>query len=463
MRVAVIDIGSNAIRAAIYDSNHLGSAEIFNEKFKSDLSLVLLNDDNDINHGVYKIFGYFQTIFNKLQVSKIECVATEVLRNHQNANYFIEQIKKRFDIEVRIITGDDEAKITAKGLISSIPDASGIVVDLGGGSLELAEVDDKVVSKVSSLPLGTKALTKMQIEDPVYISDKIKSEFGDKKCDNLYLIGGSLRLLGRCYMDYNKSIIKNLHNLVINPDEFSNFLEELQTLRKFQSFFKQYKINKNAITVMKALLNHFNPKALIISTFGLKEGVRFDLLSEEEKQKDIVLERCLDLSKIFFTNLHPEPYCKIFRSLDITKCETRQKLFNIALILSQYSRHVDRNYRAEWIISFILSTDIPFNQMQRASLIISISEALASRPNIVPKQTKKMLSRDEIIYAQIVGSFIKIAMLIDGPFLTKPSFSINIKNKFLELSVEEKLPKNIFEKTCEMLRKISSLKNHLEY
>lgn len=463
MRVAVIDIGSNAIRAAVYDSNQLGSAEIFNEKFKSDLSLILEKDElrDDINHSVYKIFSYFVAIFKHLSVSKIECVATEVLRGHRNSKQFIQEIQKRFSIDVKILTGDEEARITTEGLMSSIPDANGVVVDLGGGSLELAEIKDKKILHVVSLPLGTKVISRMKIEDTNEIKDIIKKDFSFESCENLYLIGGSLRLIGRCYMEYTKSVIKNLHNLVISKDEFIKFLKDLQTVGKFQNFYKQFKINKNTILVFKALLEYFDPKYFVISTFGLKEGVRFGVLSNDEKKKDIVLERCYDLSKIFFTNICIKSYLDIFEILELSTEENREKLFKFALILSQYSRHIDRNYKAEWIASFILTTDIPFNQMQRSSLIIAISEAFSTKLNHQAKQVRKILSKEEITYAQIIGSFIKIAVMIDGPYLTKPSFKLRFHNKYLEIDTENKLPKNIFEKSCEVLKKIAFLKKQI--
>ncbi len=462
MRIAVMDIGSNAIRAAIYDSNELGAAEIFNEKFKSDILSLLDMSSLDIKHGTYNIFAYFVKIFNELNVSQISCVATEVLRNHKKAPEFIEEIHKRYGIKIRLLSGDEEARITAEGLISSIPDAEGIAADLGGGSLELAEVFDKKVHNVKSLSIGTKVLNKLQIENSGYITDCLAAEFQIKNCKNLYLIGGALRLLGRCYMDYNHSVIKNLHNLVITPAEFTKFLDELETLQRFQQFFKQYKINKHAITVMRGLIEYFNPNKLVISTFGLKEGVRFGALSKEEQKKDIALERCLDFAKHNISGLSLSLYQEAFKSLNIELTKDLNNLLIISLILSQYPRHVDRSYRAEWMISFILTTDIPFDQHQRASLIIALAQGLSNKTNLVPKAIKKILSKQENAYANIIGAFLKIAMILDGPVLSKPSFSFEYKNKFLEVVTNMILPKIVFDRICEQLKIIAIAKRSLQ-
>ncbi len=455
MRIAVIDIGSNAIRAAVYDNNELGAAEIFNEKFKSDITSLLELENMDIRHGTYNIFNYFIHIFDQLNVAEISCVATEVLRNHKQSQKVIDEIYKRFSIKVQILSGDEEAKITAEGLISSIPDAKGVVADLGGGSLELAEVFEKKVHQVTSIPIGTKVLNRLVINDISYVLQNLEQSYKIKNYDNLYLIGGALRLLGRCFMDYNNNIIKNLHNLVIDPHEFLEFLDKLETLQKFQQFFKQYKINKHAITVVRGLIAYFNPINLIVSTFGLKEGVRFNLLSPEEQKKDIAFERCIQFAKSRINNLSIDDYKELFSSINLELSEEISKLLVLSLILCHYPIHIDRSYKAEWMINFILTTDIPFNQKQRASLIISVAHALSNKTHLVPKSIRRTLNKKEYIYAQIMGSFIKVAIMVDGPVLTKPSFTIIYNDKFLEIVTDITIPRNIFDKICIELKNIA--------
>ena len=301
----------------------------------------------------------------------------------------------------------------------------------------------------------------MQLESEDEIIEKIKMEVSSDNLENLYLIGGSLRLLGRCFMDYNKSIIKNLHNQVIEPNLFLEFLDQLENLQKFQRFFAQYKVNKYAIIVSKALIKYFKPKNLVISTFGLKEGVRFNILSKEEQRKDIVFERCIDFTKTFANEISVESYKNLFLSLGFDVNEKQIKLFSIALILSQYTRHIDKNHKADWIVSFILTTDIPFDQKQRAALIVAIANSLSSKANIIPKSLRKLLSREEYSFSRIIGSLLKIAVIIDGPLLSKPSFGIKTKGNFLEISTQHVLPKIVFDKVCEQLKNISFMKKQL--
>jgi exopolyphosphatase/guanosine-5'-triphosphate,3'-diphosphate pyrophosphatase len=460
MRVAVIDIGSNAIRAAIYDSNRLGAMEILNEKFRSDVWSLLELENLDVKHSTYNIFNYFMNIFKKLEVSNILCVATEVLRKHPRADEFIKEIEKRYAINIKVLTGEEEAKLTAKGLISGIPDAEGIAADLGGGSLEIAEVSNRKVNRVISLPLGTKVLSNLESINAEYITKILQEKYEASKCENLYMIGGSLRLLGRCFMDYNRGYLKTLHNLIVDPVEFVEFLDKLESLQKFQRIFKQYKINKSAIFVASSLIKYFSPKNVVISTYGLKEGVRFNFLSEEEKKKDICLERVIEYYKISSCNINIDTYYELLSSTGCVLEKQYINMFKMSLILSQYTRNIDRTYKGDWLVNFILTTDIPFNQIQRASLIQILAHVMQSKLSN-HKSIKKLLSKNDSAYSNIIGAFIKMAFLIDGPVLTSPSFKIGLRDKYLDIITENPLPKGIFEKVCEQLKIIALSKKIL--
>ncbi len=453
MRVAIIDIGSNAIRAAVYSDNTLGAFEIFNEKFRNDISSLLDRNCIHTNHPTYNKFSYFLNIFKKMNVTIISCVATEILRSNPRSQEFVDEIRKRFNLEVRILSGEEEARLAAAGLVSSSTNLTGIAVDLGGGSLELAEIKDGEILQVRSMPLGTKALDTEDKQSADYVVSYLQEECLFKECTNLYLIGGALRLLGRCYMDYSNNIIKNLHHLSIPSDKFGHFLSGLYSIQKFNTFIRQYKINNNAVFVLQALINYLRPTHLIISTYGLKEGVRFNLLPSHEKKRDIIIDKCHNIAKNYISEMDIERYVQLFLSI-MSVCPTveEEKLLRLGLILSQTTVNIEKNYKAEWILNFILTVDISFDQLQRASLIIALSGAFGYKHPVIPKGIWKLLSKRESTFAQAIGAFIKISMMLDGLVLTSPSFSINEKNDFLEIEVNNIIPKNIFDKICEQLK-----------
>ncbi|GAB4166605.1 MAG: Ppx/GppA phosphatase family protein [Rickettsiaceae bacterium] len=457
MRCAIMDIGYNAIRAVVYESNKLGAPEIFNNKFKNDILSLLSNESLDIKHQTYLSIQYFLHVFKKLAVAEIKCVATAVLREHPRAGDFIDYVKGKYGFDINIISGEEEARLTAQGLMSGIADTNGIAADLGGGSLELVEVQSGVVGKLESLALGTKVISSKNITSKNEITKILKEKF-NTQCHykNLYLIGGALRFIGRLYIDFTEYPIKNLHNLEITHESFSSYLAKIKSSSaNVKSKLGKKRLNNNAILVAEAMLEVFNPEKIIISTYGLKEGVRVELLDPADRLKDIVEEKVsyacnYDLAKTNFNS-----YFDILKPT-IDSPEHYREVLKLAIILSSLKHRFDKTLPPKAISEYILASEIPFKHRTRLMLAL----VLAYSSNYKPEQdllklAKKILTKEEHASCQIIGHFLQIAEEIDGPNFSTPSFSIKVKNLYLEIEWDGILPRPTFEKVCARLKSIA--------
>jgi exopolyphosphatase/guanosine-5'-triphosphate,3'-diphosphate pyrophosphatase len=455
MRSAIIDIGYNAVRAVVYECDRLGAPEIFNDKFKSEIINLFNLDNIDIKHQAYLSLQYLVHIFDRLSVTDVKCVATAILRGHSRAEEFREIVKRKFNVDIEIISGDREAYLTAIGLISGINDACGIAADLGGGSLELAQIKDRKVCILKSLPLGTGLITNNHFDDIDTISQVIKEEFGELHCLNLYLIGGALRLIGRSYMEFVHYPLKNLHNLEINRKEFELYLERLTDSISEKKKYKS-RINANAILVAKSMLNVFLPEKVIISNYGLKEGVRFDCLPKEEQQKDIIYERIKTLMNFDETTCSIKDYTEVIKPMLIQPDTTTISIITLVIMLAQYNKNIDRTLRSNFIVEFILSSDVPFSHRQRLMLGNALALTYTSRSDTyINRLAKRMINQYDYCNSRIIGNFIKIAREVDGPRFQSPSFSLDLKdNGYIEISTLNILPKPVFAKLCERLKAI---------
>jgi exopolyphosphatase/guanosine-5'-triphosphate,3'-diphosphate pyrophosphatase len=285
-------------------------------------------------------------------------VATAVLRNHVNASAFTKIIKQKYNIEIEIISGEKEAYLSAAGLIMGITNAKGLAADLGGGSLELAEISDKQVGQRKSLPLGTNIIDSDITS--VEIKDAISKAFDYQQYSNLYLIGGAFRMLGRAYMEFVRYPLKNLHNLQIPSAEFLIFLEKSETLYQFKSFNYKRNADRKALIIVRSLIELFGVHDIIISNYGLKEGVRFVNLPENEKNKDIVRTRCEYLSDIANKNCDLEKYYEMMEPLLIEPNAGLKKIVELTIMLSYVNINIDKTMRANFMADFALSSDIPF-------------------------------------------------------------------------------------------------------
>lgn len=452
MRYAIIDIGSNAIRAVIYEKNSLSASEVYNEKFRSDLLGLLDLQDLDVKHSVYLVIQHFVHVFKHLKVKTIKCVATAVLRNHINAPAFVKLIKKKYDIDIEVISGEREAYLSAAGLIMGIERAEGLVADLGGGSLELAEIQNKEVGKRGSVALGTNIIDSSISEDDV--KNIISDSFEYNKYPNLYLIGGAFRMLGRAYMDFAKYPLKNLHNLRIPSEEFLLFLSKAESFTP--EFSGKRMTDKKGIVILKSIIELFNVEQVVVSNYGLKEGVRFVNLPDEERAKDIVRTRCEHLSDIKSKDCKISEYYKIMDPLLIEPNEALKDLVELTIMLSCININIDKTMRAQFMADFAISSDIPFTHKQRVMMAVALSYIFGTKPDAhIERFAKRMLTREEHNNAQIIGCVIRIAYEVDGPILYKPSFNLLLKDRYIEIDAGEILPRPVFDKICDRLRDIA--------
>jgi exopolyphosphatase/guanosine-5'-triphosphate,3'-diphosphate pyrophosphatase len=458
MRLGIIDIGYNAIRAVVYEDNVIGAPEIFNHKFKNDILSLLMHEELDIKHQAYLSINYILHIFKKLQVSTIRCVATAVLRGQPRADVFIEFIKQKYNFTIEILSGEQEAYLTAVGLMSGVYDVDGIAADLGGGSLELIEIDNRVIGKLSSLALGTKIITNRKLQNLEDITKIIKEEYGDYQYKNLYLIGGALRFICRFFVEFNKYPLKNLHNLSIPREDLSSYLKSMKDLPSHRVKLYNKALNQNAILVAQAMLEVFRPDNIIVSIFGLKEGVRYEMLPEAEKNQDIVLQKVVYCCKYKLEETNFDKYYEIISPL-LEESKDLYQILKLVIILQSLNKYFDQTLPPRAMNEYILNSEIPFTHRQRVMIVVALSYFSHFKPDVdLIKFAKKFLCAEDFKNSQIIGNFIRIAKDIDGFYFVEPSFSITNKNHYLEIVSKDILPRPIFEKVCDRLKSIAFIR-----
>lgn len=460
-RRAIIDIGYNAIRAVVYEDDQPGAPEIFNNKFKSDILNLLTNDSLDVKHPSYLSIQYLLHIFDKLEVTSIHCVATAVLRQHPRAEELIYYIKQKYDFDIHILTGKEEAEFTAIGLIHGTNDCNGMAADLGGGSLELIEINNSKIGKLASLDLGTKIIASKKLNTSDEILSIIEREYGCCTYKNLYLIGGAMRFIGRMYLDFIEYPLKNLHNLEIDAEKFLQYLSKVRNnLNNSKNKIGKRKININAILVAQAMVRLFSPEKIIISTYGLKEGVRFKLMN---LTKPNILESKLiyacqyDINKTDFS-----AYLKVLDKLVQSTKINIYELLKFSIILNNLKKKLDHTLPPSSIVEYILSAELPIKQGARVmlALIASVQSDFKSSPNLI-KVSKLIIPKEGYLICQIIGHFLCVAETIDGMSFTTPSFSIDVCNGYYEIKTKDILPRPIFEKIRTRLKNISYIKKNL--
>jgi exopolyphosphatase/guanosine-5'-triphosphate,3'-diphosphate pyrophosphatase len=368
-------------------------------------------------------------------------------------------------LDVEIISGEKEAKLSALGLMYGIDDAKGIVADLGGGSLEIASVANNKVDKVISLALGLKAQDFSNNPCTEEEASALISQYGEsKKISNLYLIGGAFRILSRYYMYELKYPLRNLHQFTVECHLFLGYLKKLEGELYTQNYY-QSKINAHAIVILRGLIKHFSPDNIIISNYGLKEGIFFSHIKDFDSQPKVVYQQLSILTRFDKTAINLDAYRNIFKYLMIEYDQDIEDYVDMSIMLLKNCRYIDHTMQDSYLINLISTCSIPFSHKTRVSLINIIAGIFGYR---ISRNTFalscKMLSKKEYHVICIIVAVLKIALIVDGQELITPHFKLHISDEdFISFESDFACPKVINMKINRLVQEIGKLRKKIKY
>ena len=181
MRLGVLDVGSNTIHLQVMDA-HPGARPTPATNFKTELRLIeYLNDSGEISeNGISLLHQAIKGAIEHARESKTEEIlafATSAIRDAKNGTEIIRNINTEFEIDLQIMSGDEEARMTFLAARRWLGWSAGrlLVVDIGGGSLEIAIGDDEHPDATISLPLGAARLTRDFLKGDPFSAKSIKS------------------------------------------------------------------------------------------------------------------------------------------------------------------------------------------------------------------------------------------------------------------------------------------------
>lgn len=298
----IIDIGSNTIRLVVYGGPSRVPFVILNEKIVAQLGRqvsidgMLGEEAMDIAYGAV---ARFAELVRDLEVAQVDVVATAAIRDAGNGSELLERIRS-LGLSPRVLSGPEEARVSAYGVMGAFPNARGIVADLGGGSLELVEIDGPAIGRAVSLPLGTLRLAELRERDPdgfrKGISRRLK-EVGwaaqDVRC--LYLVGGTFRAMAVLAMEQAGSVLSDPHGVSAGRQGTAALLSRLAK-EDPASLAESPRIPAmraaklpDAAVLLQALIKKFDPGRIVFSSWGLREGLLYENLGPVERAQDPLL------------------------------------------------------------------------------------------------------------------------------------------------------------------------------
>jgi len=303
-RRAIIDIGSNSVRLVVYDGPARAPFVQFNEKVTAGLGAALSStgriDDAAMQRGIDALIR-FRSLVDAMEVTELHCIATAAVRDAENGRDFVVRARAEARMEIEILSGEEEGRASGFGVIGSFLRADGIVADLGGGSLELARISGGDVRKVVSLPLGVLRLSAIRESGKGALSKYVAAAL--KKAGwnaggrglPLYLVGGSWRALAHLDMQLSHFPLPVIHHYQMDAARAAYLVRVTAQmgrarLKKIPAISSARAATlSQASALLAVLVRELGCPELIVSAHGLREGLLFERLTDDERALDPLL------------------------------------------------------------------------------------------------------------------------------------------------------------------------------
>lgn len=299
---AVIDIGSNTVRLVMYAGTRRAPTIWLNEKVTAKLGRDLASTgtmpDKAIDLALAGLMR-FAAILRDIGVADVQTVATAAVREAANGAEFLDEVRA-LGLDPQLLSGEEEANVSAMGVIGAFPGAEGVVADLGGGSLELVAIGKGACHDGCSLPLGTLRLPALRAAGEAEFRKAVAAlvkpvDWARSQSGPLYLVGGTWRALAAYAMARAKYPLSDPHAFTLPLEEAIKVAKKVsraspEQLAQIPGISgSRSGLLPDAAGMLRVLLSHMKPDRLVFSSWGLREGLLFQRLGEMERAADPLL------------------------------------------------------------------------------------------------------------------------------------------------------------------------------
>jgi exopolyphosphatase/guanosine-5'-triphosphate,3'-diphosphate pyrophosphatase len=305
-RVGVVDVGSNSVRLVVFDGAARSPAYFFNEKILCGLGGGLsetgrLNPEGRVR--AMAALRRFALLARGMEVNSLTAVATAAVREASDGPAFEAEVEAATGLKLWVIDGREEARLSAQGVLLGWPEAEGLMCDIGGSSMELAELSGGRVGATVSGKLGPlklrdvdgKAARRAEIEAGVA---EMAAALGRETSDKLFLVGGSWRAIARIDMERRDYPLHVLHEYTMTPKDLRETLafieaQDMEALRaRTRTSAARMSLVPLAAEVLARVVKTFRPKEIAVSSYGIREGLLYERMPEALRARDPLIEAC---------------------------------------------------------------------------------------------------------------------------------------------------------------------------
>ncbi len=371
-RVGVVDVGSNSVRLVIFDGAARSPAYFYNEKLMAGLGAGVSETGKLNPQGRVRALGAlrrFQLLAEGMDIAPLTAVATAAVREAEDGQDFIDEVMRETGLKLWVISGEEEARLSAQGVLLGWPDASGMVCDIGGSSMELAELTSGRVGTCVTSPLGPQRLQsikgkKARRQHIRSIIDGLIARMHGHQ-DRLYLVGGSWRAIARLDMERRGYPLHVQHEYRMTPKSVmatvdwiaENDLNEVR--QRTGTSEARMALVPLASEVLQQLVRALRPHEIAISSYGIREGMLYEQMPDRLRRRDPLIEACRfaeakDARRPGFGAVLHEFLSPLFRGV----APGRARSINAACLLHDVSWRGHPDYRHEVCFDYVTRANL---------------------------------------------------------------------------------------------------------
>ena len=407
--VAVIDIGSNSGRVVVFErdaSSHLrlvaGSRAPLRLVHDVDTRRQLTESTMS---RTMEALRDFQAIAEGAGAVRIAAVATAAMRDASNAALFSERVHRELGIEIDIIGGLKEARFGFAGAVRGIAASSGLLFDLGGGSLQVSRFARRKMQQAVSLPLGALRVSEKFLEsDPPTkkqlrrLRDRVSAHLAKTRLgrlaagDALVGTGGTLRNLAKIDRDTRSYPVRSLHGYELSLDRLADIVDRLAASKKKRrdeisglSAERADSIVGGAL-VIQTLAEFVRAKTILVSGQGVREGVAMGMLKLGMASPDDVRAASLASLVSRFDGWRPAAAARrravaaaLQRVLEPRASVDVVSAIDRAALVLDIGRTLDVFARHEHVADIVLTTDLTGFAHEELALMSAIVKRAGDR------------------------------------------------------------------------------------
>ncbi len=454
-RVGVVDVGSNSVRMVVFDGAARSPAYFFNEKIMCALGAGMSETGRLNPEGRKRALDAirrFQLLGKGMATGPLTAVATAAVREASDGPDFCAEVERETGLHIYTVDGGEEARLSAQGVLLGWPGSYGLVCDIGGSSMELAEIEDGTVRNTvtSSLgPLKLRDLTGGKQARKALIRETLaamRAKLGPQN-NRLFLVGGSWRTIAKIDMARRGYPLKVLHEYRMSPKavratasyiELSN-IEEL--CDRIGVSTARMMLVPHAAEVLRELIKTFTPHDIAISSYGIREGLLYEQMPQQLRDRDPLIEACRfaeakdaripGFGKVVYNFILP-----LFKSAR----PERKRLIKAACLLHDVSWRAHPDYRAETCFDNATRAHLGgLKHSERVYLGLALLYRYANKYQGTQfEKLSTLLSAKQQREAEILGKAMRFAAMLWPNKDAKPGkMRFYPKKQLLELSLTD--------------------------